>query len=353
MGRARQTHHELPKRVYFERGRYRYKPKGGKAVELGTQLGPALVAYARIVDPIVREKHRTLGEWGDDYMLVEAPKKAIATRLSNVKEWARLRPAFGHMLPTDITQQDVYAYVRERAKTALVRANREKALLSVMLSWIASEGGVERNPLLGMEKRYAGTTEIARDRLVTDREFDLFISCGGEKLLLYCELKDATRLRQKDILTLEVSQLKDDGIEVQPSKTRRRHPRTGKPIGKRRFFPWNPDLRAKVDRLLELKRETERRLGKITPWLLVTRAGNCYYNFKRAEANAFRSLWRVCMRKAIAKAAEQGWVLEPFTEHDLRGRAGGSAKLLGNTEAVFRKHYDRGVEVVEPIRRPS
>lgn len=355
MGRPRKHRLELPERVYFEDGRYRYKPKEGKPVELGSDLSEALAKHGQIVKAKPAGELRTVADWGDRYMVTEVQKKALATQISNRREWKKLKPAFGHLLPSEVTPALTRKYVKARAEQALTRANREKALLSAMLSWIVSEDGLERNPLLGMEKRYMGTTEVARDRLVTDRELELFVSCGGEKLALYCELKDITRLRQKDILTLEVSQLKDEGIEVQPSKTRRRHPRTGKPIGKRRFFPWAhfPRLRPVIERLLEIKRLEDKRLHQITPWLMITRKGKCYYNFVTCRADAFTALWRLCRKKAIAKAKEQGWVLENFTEHDLRGRAGGSAQLLGNTEAVFKKHYDRDVEVVQPLRRGS
>lgn len=355
MGRPRKHRIELPERVYFKDGRYQYVPKVGKPVELGSDLVEALIAHKAIVAPKPRGECVTMGDWGDAYMAEEATKNSVATQISNKKEWKKLRPAFAHMLPPEVTQQHMYKYVRERAKTAYVRANREKALMSAMLSWLVAIGIIPINPLFGMQKKRAGTSEVARDRLVLDNELDIFMACGGEKLVRYCELKDMTRLRQKDILTMEVSQLKDGGIEVMPSKTRRRHPRTGRAIGKRKFFSWKqaPELRAVVDRLLEIKRVEEKRLHKITPWLMVTRKGKCYYNFEKASAGAFYSLWRTCMRKAQAAAKKQGWVLERFTEHDLRARAGGSAKLLGNSEAIFRAVYDRGVEVVQPLRRGS
>lgn len=363
MGRPRKHRQDLPERMYYEDGRYRYHPKEGKPVELGTDLVDALTAYGKIVQPPdvkvgedTAEKSRverliTLGDWGNEYMASEVPKKADATQVSNKAEWRKLRPAFAHLLPSEVTQQMVYRYMRQRAKKAPVRANREKALLSAMLSWIVSEGGLDRNPLFGMQRKHAGTSEYARTRLVSNKDLDLFMSCGAEKLVLYCELKDMTRLRKKDILMMKVSQLKEDFIEVRPSKTLRRHPRTGKPIGKGREITWNDDLRRVTNRLLEIKRTEERRLHKITPWLIITNRGNCYYNEKRGRAGTFEMNWKRCMARAVKKAAAQGWELEHFTEHDIRARKGGSASLLGNTEAVFRKHYDRAPEVVTPLER--
>jgi integrase len=356
MGRLRTKDRHLPKRVYFERGRYRYKPKEGKPVELGSVYAEAMRIYWSDIAPRLAPEggatsRRTMGDWGDEYMLKVVPEKGPGTQRVNRAEWKFLRPAFADLYPDDITQQHVYAYMSARG--AITRANREKALISHMLTWLVFRGVLKANPLYGMRRDIAGFSEVPRNRLVTDKERDTFVRAGGEKIVLYCRLKELTRMRQGDILTLEVSSLKDEGIEVMPRKSRRRHPRTGERVGKRRIYSWTPELRAIVDRILELKRAQERRQGKITPWLFVTRRGECYYDITDSTADRFRGLWKRTMERAQRLAAVEGWELKSFTEHDLRARAGGSAKLLGNSEAIFRAHYDRVTEVVEPLNIPS
>jgi hypothetical protein len=352
MGRPRTRDRHLPERVYHEEGRYRFRPKKGAPIELGSDLMAAMRKYTQEVLPTIAPNTaapRTVGQWGDAYMLEVVPGKAERTQRDNAKEWRKLKASFGDLLPSDITQQHMARYLAARG--AITRGNREKALLSHMLTWITFKGGLAANPLLNMRREFTVAREVPRDRLVTDKERDIFMAQGGDKLVLYCELKELTRLRKGDLLTLELSNLKDEGIEIQPRKTRRRHPRTGKPIGRRRLIRWSPDLKAVVDRILEVKRAQERRYGKISPWLFATRRGTCYYNTATNDARTFRQTWDRCMEKAKAAALAEGWELEHFTEHDLRGRAGGSAKLLGNSESVFRAHYDRAPEIVEPLRR--
>ena len=353
MGRPRTKNRDLPERVYFEDGRYRYRPKGGTAIELGTDRVAALQTYWNDIAPkaLPSSDPHTLGQWGDRYILEVVPKKAARTQIDNRKEWARLKPVFGDMLPEDMDQQAMNAYLAARG--AITRGNREKALLSHMLSWLVFLGVLKANPLLGMQRKFTGTQELPRDRLVTDKELGIFMHAARPKLLAYVELKEITRLRKGDLLTLELSNLKDDGLEVKPRKNRRRHPRTGEELGKQRFYPYEkfPQLKGVIDRVLVIKRDQERRTRRITPWLFATEEGECYYDPDTTSATGFDSMWRKTMVRAKRAARAEGWELQHFTEHDLRARKGGTPMLLGNTEAVFKKHYDRGVEVVEPIRR--
>lgn len=354
MGRKRKSRLDLPERVYFVDGRYRFMPKGMQAIELGTDHGAAMAKWGKLVDLGARPAH-TLGQWGDMYMVEVAAKKAPATYRGNVREWKNLRPAFGHLLPGEITQQLMYKYMAARG--AIVRANREKALLSHMLSYCVLKGAIAVNPLYGMRRDLIGHSEFPRDRLVTDKELEIFLRPAGPVLAAYIDIKERTGMRQGDILSLRIEDLTDEGIAVTPRKSRRRHPRTGAAAGKRRLYTWDPGLRATVDRLLAAKALHARQ--RSTPWLFTTRLGKSYYQPDKASAPAFRSLWETCMRKAAALAAAEGWVLQPFTEHDLRARTGTAAEragraghqLLGNSEATFQRAYNRGVEVVTPLDR--
>lgn len=353
MGRPRTKDRHLPERVYFEEGRYRYKPKGAKPVELGTDFAEAMKLYGETIAPTLTPKANpvTMGDWGDTYMLKVVPLKAPRTQRDNKVEWGFLRPAFADVLPEDVDQPMMSRYLAARG--AITRGNREKALLSHMLSWLVFLGKLKLNPLFNMQRKFSGNQEMPRTRSVTDRERNIFVRHGGAKIVAYLDLKELTRMRKGDLLTLELSNLKDDCIEIVPRKSRRRHPRTGEVIGKKRQYTITPDVRAVLDRILEIKRAQELRTRKITPWLFATEKGKCYYDTDRAIATGFYALWRRVRVKATKAAAAEGWVLERFTEHDLRARKGGSAKLLGNSEDVYKKHYDRDAEVVEPLRKPS
>ena len=161
------------------------------------------------------------------------PKKAPRTFRDNVRELVYLRPAFAPMLPGEVTQQSVYQYMDSRG--AVVRANREKALLSHMLSYAVLWGMLPNNLLYGMRRDLIAHGERPRDRLVTDKEMDVFLRGASELLRCYCALKELTALRKGDLLTLGVADLKEEGIAVMPRKGRRRNPRTGEWTGKRRL----------------------------------------------------------------------------------------------------------------------
>lgn len=350
MGRPRKHRLDLPARVYFEDGRYRYKPKGGKPVELGADYGEAMAAWGKVVR-IQTGAIRTMADLGDAYMAKIATQKASRTHKDNIGEWANLRPAFGHLLPSEVTPPMVYKYMEARG--ARVRANREKALLSHILTYGVYLGLLERHPIAWqMRRSMIGHGERPRRRLPSDRDLDTFCATASEMIRCYVEFKQLTGLRKGDILTLRKPDLGPEGIAVMPRKGRRRDPVTGERVGKERLIRWNDGLRACVARVEALKR----RAGRLSPYLFATRNGASYYDEDASRSDGFDAIWKRYMAKAQAAAKEQGWELEHFTEHDVRAKAGvdyeksggKGHKLLGNSEAMFRKTYDRGVEVVEP-----
>ena len=99
-----------------------------------------------------------------------------------------------------------------------------------------------------------------------------------------------TGLRRSDILRLRLSAIRDDGIHVQPHKTRNSS-------GKRLIIEWDEsgELRALVDEILRIP---PRRIGD-TP-LFTTRQGKPYIDAKGA-CNAFDSLWQRFMDKVLAE----------------------------------------------------
>lgn len=355
--------------MYFGDGRYRYVPKEGAPIELGTVLGPALEQYGRLVNP-ERRNLVHMGEIGDTYMIEIAPRKSPRTREDNVKEWANLRPSFAHLLPSEITPQMMYKYMAARA--ARVRANREKALLSHMLTYAVYKGIISNNPIAWQMRRdMINHGERPRTRLPDERDIDTLKSVSSEMIRCYVDFKEFSGWRKGDILTLnETTDLREDGIYVMPRKGRRLDPDTGERTGRERMLKWSDDLRALVERIKALKRALPRaRPGAVTtlparrrsPYLFAPRDGGCYYNIEKSRSDGFDAIWKRYMTKAKAKAQEQGWTLEHFTEHDVRAKAGTDAerdgrqghKLLGNSLATFKKTYDRGVEIVEPNRRTT
>ena len=80
MGRPRKARRDLPERVYFEDGVYRYRPKGQPAALLGKDLSEALIAYGRL--QAVKVVLATLGDCMDRYLAEVVPTKAPRTQLA-------------------------------------------------------------------------------------------------------------------------------------------------------------------------------------------------------------------------------------------------------------------------------
>ena len=356
MGRKRKSRRDLPERVYFEQGTYRFHPKEGKPINLGTDFAEAMSAWAKL-NGEADKPIETMGDAMDRYMAEVATKKAPRTYRDNLAEMKNLRPAFAHLRPDEITPRLVYKYMS--ARVAVVRGNREKALLSHVLSYCVLWGLIDRNPLYGMRRDLIDHGERPRDRLVTDEDLGFFLEDANELLRCYVGLKELTGLRKGDLLTLRMADLQEAGIAVMPRKGRRRNPRTDERVGKRRIIRWSDELLAATEAALAFRKKQFRRAQGIAPFLFVTRQGVGYYDTERARADGFDSIWKRHMAKAKVRATAAGRAFEGFTEHDIRAKAGTEAeragqkghKLLGNTEQLFKGTYDRGIEMVEPLSK--
>lgn len=104
-----------------------------------------------------------------------------------------------------------------------------------------------------------------------------------------------TGMRQQDLLCLTLPQCKEDGIHVEPKKTKRR------PI-----FEWTPALREAVNRAKTTPRKIE------SMYLIVTRDG------LRDGGSGFQTAWP----RLMADGVQAGVITERFTFHDLRAKAG-------------------------------
>lgn len=232
------------------------------------------------------------------------------------------------MKPADITSQHVYKYMDERAKKSHVQANRELALLSAIFTKAVRWGDVPRSPCVNIQR----FKEHPRERYVTDAEFWALRDFADELIGSYMEFQYLTALRQGDILSMRLDQVKDDdGILVKVSKT-----------SKSRVFEWTEALRQSVKRIKAMERPV-RGLH-----LFCTRRGRPY------TASGFRSIWQ----RTMARALKEGVLAARFTTHDIRAKAGTDAanierasELLGHSDSrVTSRHYRRLPERVQPLK---
>lgn len=83
---------------------------------------------------------------------------------------------------------------------------------------------------------------------------------------------------------------------------------------------------------------------------------NSQRNGTTLTGGAFKSAWA----RAMANAMESGSLTESFAENDLRAKVANEAVELGqnatamlghSSDAVTKRHYQRGTQKVEPLRK--
>nr|WP_308789246.1 tyrosine-type recombinase/integrase [Telluria antibiotica] len=243
----------------------------------------------------------------------------------------------------DIKPRHVYQYVdKAKGKTG---ARREMEVLSHALTKAVEWGSIDRHPFKG-EVRLQG--EKARTRYVEDWEVVECLSLTSRRKAgsvlaaqAYIRLKLLTGMRRGDMLRLTMSDLKEDGIYVEPNKTR-------DSTGKRLIIEWSEELRAAVE-MAKAARPV-----KLSPFLFCNRNGEGYIDEKTGRAGGWESLWR----NFITRVMEETKVSEHFTEHDLRAKCASDAETLEHARQLLahadgkitERVYRRRPEVVKPLR---
>lgn len=317
--------------MYLYHGAYYYAPKGGRRVWLGRDRNTAMVEWAKLVDR--PQAYRTMNALFDRYLLEVTPGKAARTQDDDRRAMRYLRAFFGEMSPTLVDAASGYAYLEERGNAASVRANREFAVVRHAMTHAVRWGVVPTNLLLGVRL----LPERPRTREVQPKEVLTWYRFAGPMLGAYTALKLLTGLRKGDMLRLRTPWWGDfegtEGLYAEIGKT-----------GKRQLFVSTPALAHAVTRAIE-------RCSHGTEYIFATRGREPYIDDK-GETSGFDSIWQ--RRMVVFAALGQ----ERFTEHDLRSKAGDDAeeggaaghKLLGNSEAQFRRAYQRRVQKVQPVR---
>lgn len=329
MGRPRKTGHELPKRVYPCPGGFRYFPKGGKPIWLGSTLVAALRKHESIVGRPTG--YPTMNALFDRYLRdVTAKRKSAATQRDDRRAMPYLRAFMGEMDPHEVDASTGYDYLETRGAVAPVRANREFAVARHAMTKAVRWKIVPANPFYRLEKN----PETPRDREVRPEEVLAWYRVAGPMLGAYTCLKLLIGLRKADMLRLKTEDWTHEGLFSPAQKN-----------GKRFLF----------ERSRALCRAVERCLARLprrdTGLLFCTRTGDPYVD-DGGNTSGFDSIWQRRMVRFAAAGCDR------FTEHDLRSKAGDDAeeagqrghRLLGNTEAQFRRAYQRRTQRVQPVR---
>lgn len=325
MGRQRKTGHGLPARMYQRGPSYYYRDRANKWHRLSRNLREALAKYSEMVE--LGDRQERMSALFDRYQKEIVPTKAPRTQQDNRAELIMLRRAFGAMRPREIRPKHIYAYIA--ARTAKVRAQRERSLLSHVLNFAISLGLLDHNPCRDVTTKNAPP----RKRYVTDEEFEAVLKIASPPVKCAMLLAVITGLRQGDVLRLTWGNVTDDGLLVETQKT-----------GRALLFEWNDSLR---DTLAACKALRPDVLPMPGVRLIVSRNGTGY------AQEGFKSVWQRTIRRALAT----GVVAERFTFHDIRAKTGSDAQddeLLGHLDTrTLRRHYQRAPRKVSPIARPS
>jgi integrase len=281
----------------------RTKPRKGEGEGPPTTIGGAFTRYAAEVLPTLSAKSQK------DY------QRAITT----------MRPVFGHMRPSALKPRHVYEFMTHRPRVA---GNREKAVLSAVMTQCVRWGAIDRNLVREVKRN----KETPRDRYVSDNELDAFLTHCSKMLKAYVGLKMLTGLRQGQVLGLRRSDWDGEVLQVPAAKAGRTVRYSG------------PKLRAAINACLKLQKGKD---AVASLHILSSSTGTRY------TSDGFRTLWQRAMKKYIDKGGVR------FTEHDLRAKVASdsdtletASKRLGHQQqSTTKRVYHRKPVEVEVLDR--
>jgi len=330
----------LPGRWRFRFGAFYYRVPPGlehkwdnkKDFRLGATMSEAHRVFAERIGDF--ENIVTMGKLFDRYQFTVVPSKAAPTQKSNLISLRRLRTVFGdndlRLIRADHCLQYREAITKSSGATS---ANRDLEVLSHAFSMAILWGLLPNSdhPMRGLRMK---NPRKKRQRYVTDDELELAQTVASPFLLAYIEFKGLTGLRKGDILRIQLSDIKPDGIHVTPHKT-------ADSTGRKKTIPRTPDIEQAIAAIMALR-------GKVSGlYLFCTRAGAPYIDAD-GVTSGFDSVWQRFMAKVVALGIER------FTEHDLRAKvasdtdAGHAQALLDHSTGKMTNDYRRKAEVVQP-----
>lgn len=325
MGRNRRHDRHLPAKVYLEHGAYYYRDGKKPRVQLGRELPEALAKYATLLGPAW--SLRTLGDVIDRYRVAVLPlKRAEQTRLEEGRALDKLKIAFGHMLPDNVTAVHLYGYIDARrskeGKPVPVAARHEIALLGHVYRLANRWGASSGNPVSGMQL----PKKAPKRRYVPTHEVDAVKVLASPRMRLAIDLAVMIGQRRGDLLKLKHTDVRPDGLYVKQGKTQAEL-----------LIGMSTDLQALLD-------ESKAMSPQIPREFVLRRS-----NGRHFTATGFSSNWQRLMRKHVAAGGQR------FTFQDLRSVSVNDTEVeeardrLGHASAeTTKRHYLRGVTKARP-----
>lgn len=351
----------LPRRWQHRHGAYYYqvppgqesKWDGKKLFRLGTKLAEAHRAWAARIERL--DEVKTITQLIDRYSLEYLPTLKPKTQEGYRPAIVRIRAVFGEMGCRDVEAHHANTYFdRVKVKHGLSTARGDIAVLRGLFTQALRWGAVTAHPMMGLKFEQVAPAKDVVEQWQIDAM--LTIPVDSRSVLIaqhYIRLKLMTGLRRSDLLTLRLSNLKDDGIHCTLRKT-------DKTSGKKLMFPWvDPHTNEENAEFRELigaiKAIPPKRKGD--GFLFVSEKGAGFVDERTGRADGFDSLWRRFMTKVMA----QSEVTTRIKEKTLRAFVADQAdsleaakELLGHTSThTTRRHYRKTADVVNPLKLPS
>jgi integrase len=332
----------LPAGWRHKHGAYYYRPPvqlrdlwdGKTEYRLASSLSEAYRVWADKLE--IYSDAQNVGELLDRYAHEVIPLKAPRTQTSNLASIAKLKRVFGEMPIEAVKPKHVYQFKDLRGKQGKTAANRDIEVLSHAFTKAIEWGFCENHPIKGKVQKFS---RPPRNRYIEDWELAEALTVASPFIAAYIELKLHTGLRRGDLLSLRISDLKDDGIHVMPRKT-------SGTTGKKIIFEWTDSLRDSVNHIMSMRKKV------LSIWLFHTNRGQPYLK-PNGTANGFDSIWQRFMAKALANTK----LKERFTEHDLRAKVASETgsehakQMLGHSSTqITNRVYRRKPELIKPAK---
>lgn len=340
MGRKRTKDKDLPQRWTRKHGAIYYQVPPGKEsswdgkkwFRLGDNEAEAFRVWSERIDE--RENILTFNQLCDRYLLQHTPTCRPKTQVHQQRAIKNLRSSYGECDITEFQSEWAFQYYEKRKESGVSAANTDIKTLSHLFTKAIEWGALKNSehPIRGLQIKQA---DNVRDRYIEDWEIEQALSVASDFLRLYVAFKLMTGMDKASILSIQISDLTDDGIISGRVKTK----------GKQRLYKWTPELRLCVSKIRAIPRPIN------SMWLFCTRQGQPYIK-ESGYTSAFDSMWKRFMTKALGDTGLQ----ERFTEHDLRAKAASDQEslklaqhLLGHADSkITKKVYRRKMEIVTP-----
>lgn len=244
MGRRKTLHPDLPPRMTArgEPGKLRYY-YGQQKKALGSDFVEACRQWAILERGQLPNSVRYVDvaeRWERDAIHIGRRKRtrSVKTQYEYRLALKELRLAFKGAMLDQIKPKHVNDYLERRS--ALISANREIAVLSIIWNWARKKGLTDKaNPCAGIEKN----PESARTRYVHHAEFEAVYSRGDTVLQDTMDLLLLTSHSPSDVLCLTRQDMADGTLWVRRGKT-----------GKKVRFRIEGKLKRVLERILARRR---------------------------------------------------------------------------------------------------